>query len=516
MARLFRTKVRTRGGHLRVRAAQLCTLGVAAVTVMAVVSSGTAYADTVLPGSNGSYQVSASSAGLYLAIAGNQLTGGTSSASGTYSLPGGASSPTETASATGQGFLLSTSITGNPATASVDSSKGAPFSQTDASGHNGDPAGNGGAGGGNGDVGGPSYPNDCAQGGGQVSSGVGLFVGLGCGYANAAIDSPTTTPAAGPQALGVGDIASASVSLQGILNQVYSGGASALCTNLGQIPQLGTDLLEPVCKQVLSSANPSLTLNIGNAYSWIRSSATMVESIAHASSVDLSLFPGLDNGAEPLLRVEIPSATAVSCEGTGCTPPSTACSTTGSGASSGWTNWFDSGLIVITGTLLDDLKTLSSGSFPDPLEIPSCSQTSSGIQQLDNAPLNQLLTLQLASATTSGSGVSGSGLEVSVLPTQGPGGKPVIEANLGGVNTSNTATGPAAVTQASTGTTPSSTLPVVGTQAGATPTLVHTGEWWAGSLPLIGILAALGGGLIAWPRMREVPVVARLVSKVSR
>ena len=515
MARLFRTKVRTKGARLRVRAAQLCTLGVAAVTVMAVVSSGTAYADTVLPGANGSYQVSASSAGLYIALAGNKLTGGTSSAAGTYRLPAAATSPTETASATGQGFLLSTQLTGNPASASVDSSKGAPYTATDASGNNGDPAGNGGAGGGNGDVGGPSYPADCAQGGGQVQSGVGLFLGLGCGYAHAAVDAPNTTPA-GPQALGVGDIASVSLSLQGILNQLYSGGLSQLCNGLAQIPQLGSTVLAPACTQILNSANPSLTLNIGNAYSEVVSSATKVESVAHSSTLDLSVFPGLDNGAEPLLRVEVPSATAVSCEGTGCTPPSSACSTTGSGASSGWTNWFDSGLIVVTGTLLDSLKTLSGGQFPDPLEIPSCGQTSSGIQQLDNSPLSQLLTLQLASANTTGSGVSGSGLEVSILPTQAPGGGPVIEANLGGVNTSNTATG-AAVTQATTATTaPATTLPGIQTQAGGSPTSVHTGEWWAGSLPLIGILAALGGGLIAWPRMREVPAVARLVSKVSR
>ncbi len=113
--------------------------------------------------------------------------------------------------------------------------------------------------------------------------------------------------------------------------------------------------------------------------------------------------------------------------------------------------------------------------------------------------------------------MAGSGLELSVLPTQAPGGGPVIEANLGGVNTSNTASG-AATTQATTVTTsgPTGTIPPVQTQAGGSPTSVHTGEWWAGSLPLIGVLAALGGGLIAWPRMREVPVVARLVTKVSR
>jgi hypothetical protein len=37
----------------------------------------------------------------------------------------------------------------------------------------------------------------------------------------------------------------------------------------------------------------------------------------------------------------------------------------------------------------------------------------------------------------------------------------------------------------------------------STPTLVHTGAWWSGSLPYIAGFAVLGSGLLAWPRLRR-------------
>lgn len=37
----------------------------------------------------------------------------------------------------------------------------------------------------------------------------------------------------------------------------------------------------------------------------------------------------------------------------------------------------------------------------------------------------------------------------------------------------------------------------------ASPTLVHTGAWWSGSLPYLAGIAALGGGLLGWPRLRR-------------
>ncbi len=526
MARLFRTQVRKK--TLRI-ALGGTSLGVAAAMTLAFAASGTAFADTVLPGGVGTYNVSASSAGLYLALAGTQLTGGTAAVSGTYQLASAGGTPTETASAKAQGFLLSTQITGTGPSVSVPTAAGK-TTDSGTEGSNGDAAANGGVGGSNADVGGPATPPDCNQGGGQVSSGVGAFVGLGCGYATASVDPTAGAGMAGPQALGAANIAQVTVSLDGILSQVYSNGASQLCSGLGSFPQLGT-LLEQSCNQVLTGlpnpptgklplVNPTVQVDVGNAYSQITGTTSGVEAISHSNSVDVSLFPGLNSGVEPLLRVEIPAAIAVSCEGTvsgayPCSAPSNAC--TSSDTSTGWTNYYEASLIRITGTLVDGLHTLSGGSFPDPLEIPSCGQTASGISQLNSSPLSQLLTLQLASGTATGSGVKGSGLELELLPGQAPGGNSVVSINGAGIETSATnastaGTSPAVASQ----TSPSPQVPTTPSVAAAvSPTAVHTGEWWAGSLPLLAMLAAIGGGLLAWPRLRRFPVVAHLVDRAS-
>lgn len=522
MARLFRSRIRTKTMRL---AAGATTLSVAAVVMLATVSSGTAYADTVLPGGLGSYNLSASSSGLYLAIAGTQLTGGTSSVSGTYNLTAGGAAPAETASASGQGFLLSSALTGTGPSVSVTSASG-PTTASGTEGPDGDSASNGGTGGGDVDTDGPAVPDDCAQGGGQVSSGVGAFVGLGCGYASASIDPAGASALGGPQALGAGNIATVSVDLAGILDQLYSSGASSLCSALGNIPELGTGLLQPACTQILTGTptdsvtglvNPTVQVNVGNAYSEIVGTATEVYSKSVSSSVDVSVFPGIDSGLEPLLRVQIPAATAESCEGGPCTPVGPAACTTSSG---GWTNSYNSSLIQISGTLIDALNVLSSGALGSALDIPPCGSGTSQLAALAGpgvGPLctNGLLCLTLSSATTSGSGVSGSGLDLSLLPGKAPGGSDVVDLNTAGVQTSNGATAATAATSPATATSPT-TLPAVPVVAAESPTAVHTGEWWAGSLPLLGVLAALGGGLIGWPRLRRMPLVARLVSRGSR
>src|SRR5487761_1336758 len=139
MARPFRSRGAT-GKRVAVR---LAMLGTAATMMTALVSNGTAFADTVLPGGTGSYNVAASSAGLYIALAGNQLTGGTASVTGSYANASG--TPAEKATAAGQGFLLSTSITGTGPSVSVDNST-SPYTKSGTEGSNGE-AGNAGVGG---------------------------------------------------------------------------------------------------------------------------------------------------------------------------------------------------------------------------------------------------------------------------------------------------------------------------------------------------------------------------------
>ena len=517
MARIFRARARNKRVVLGAT-----SLSAAAVVMIALVSSGTAYADTVLPGQAGSYQVAASSAGLYLALAGTQLTGGTSSVTGHYNGVGN-----EQATATAEGFLLSNQLTGTGPSVSVDNTKGAPYSASGVQGTKGDPLVNGGNYS-NVDVGGPSTPPDCFQGGGGGQQGVGVFLGLGCGFASATVDSPTSATPVGPQALGAANIAQVHVDLAGILNQVYNGGVNQLCNGLNQIPQLGSDLLGPACTQALSAVNPSVEVDVGNAYSEIVGTATQVFAKSSSSSIDVSLLPGTAANATPfagpLLRVQIPSATAESCEGTPCTPVGPAACTSNS-SSAGWTNSYDATLIKISGTLIDGLNKLTGSSFPDPLEIPPCGSGTSQLAQLAGpgvGPLctNGLLCLTLASANTSGSGVLGSGAELTLLPGQVQG-NPLLEVNTSGIKTtaSGSGVGPATTPQSSPpapGPGPGPGLPPVSTQAATSPTAVHTGEWWSGSLPLLAILAALGGGLLGWPRVRRFPLVSRLIARSSR
>jgi hypothetical protein len=543
MARLFRKK----GARIAFGAT---SLGAAAAMMSLLVTSGSAYGAAVLPGQAGSYNVSASSSGLYLAIAGNQLTGGTSSASGAYSGVGN-----EQASASGQGFLLSSQITGAGTKASVDNTKGAPFTASQAEGTNSDSLVNGGAGGAV-DVGGPTVPvADCDQGGGGGQQGVGAFVGIGCGYSSATVDDPATQSPAGPQALGVGQIAQVDVDLAGILGALGSGGLNQLCTalqgastgsslpvpglgtipgtgSLSSVPGLGTllstvtgstaaassspsnpltgpgGLLTDVVCNLLQAVNPTVQLTVGGAYSEVVSSASQVFAKSHSSSVDLSVLAGVISGTNPLLRVQIPSATAETCEGSGCSVPSGACQTSANGAD--WTSWYNSGLIEISGLLVDTLHTVSMGGIPDPIEIPPCGTLSPLVNAINGSPLGQLINLQLATATATGNGVSGSGLQVKVLPGMGPGGSDVLSLDGAGIQTAaNNTAGPV-----TTPNTPSPAAPVL--QAAQSATAVHTGEWFAGSLPLLAVLAALGGGLLGWPRIRRHPMVARLVTRGSR
>jgi hypothetical protein len=206
--------------------------------------------------------------------------------------------------------------------------------------------------------------------------------------------------------------------------------------------------------------------------------------------------------------VQIPSATAETCEGTGCSVPSGACQTSAQGAD--WTSWYNSGLIEISGLLVDTLHTISMGQLPDPIEIPPCGALSQLTTAINGSPLGQLINIQLATATATGNGVTGSGLQVVVLPGKGPNGSDVLNLNGAGITTA-ASNGPVSAAQ----NNPAPPAPVP--QAiGQLATQVHTGEWWAGSLPLLVVLAALGGGLLGWPRIRRFPMVARLVSRGSR
>ena len=479
MARSFGTKGARRG----LVSARVATLGVAAVTILAVASNGgSAFAAPIIPagaGVNG-FTLSASGTGLNLDLFGTQLTGGSSSTAVSYALPA-SGAPTETASATGEGIFLTSGGVDGKQSVSVPTSAGATTAG--------------------------STTQTCAQGGGGGESQGAPFnvaLGLGCAAAQASVDPSTD----GPQAYASGKVVDLGVDISPLLHQIASGGATQLCNGLLQIPTLGTDILGPACNDILSSVSPSVDVSLGSALSQITTSPSALLAQVHSSSVDISLFPTkIAGGAtEPLLEVVIPSAIA----------------TTQYTAANQWSNTYDATLIRISGLLVDGISQASGGQFPDPLEIPPNGSGTAQLSAINSSPLGQLLSITLASGTTSGNATSGGtvsadGLKVNLLGAQAsvPGGG--ITVDTSGVSTAGS-NGPAtaALSSSSPPTASSSGAPAVPTAAASSPTSVHTGEWWAGSLPLLALLAALGGALIAWPRLRRLTPVSRLVSRGSR
>lgn len=145
------------------------------------------------------------------------------------------------------------------------------------------------------------------------------------------------------------------------------------------------------------------------------------------------------------------------------------------------------------------------------LNIPGFAQTISlatgqSLDLLAGTPLETVI--DLGSASTSGSTATANGATVDLLKGVSGG----ILLNLG----ATTVTGD--VTAATPQTLPSHspTPQLLGSTGSTTPTVVHTGEWWAGSLPFLGGLGAIGGALIAWPRLRRLSAVARLVGRARR
>ena len=430
----------------------------------------------LVPANSVGFQLNASGTGLLIDLFGNELTGAQTSASVSY-VTGASGAPTESSNASGEGVFLTSGGVDGKSTASAAS--GGTTTQG-------------------------STTDSCKQGSGgpqPPGSPITVALGLGCSAAQATVDPSSD----GPQAYADSKVVDLQVDLSSLLHQLASGGATQLCSGLSQIPTLGSQILGPACNQVLSSISPSVEVTLGSALSQITTSPTDLLAQSKSSSIDVKLFPITINGSnEPLLEVTIPSAIA----------------TTEYTASGGWANNYDTTLIRISGTIIDDLKTASGGSFPDPLEIPPNNSGTSQLSAINSSPLGQLLTIDLASGSTSGNSVTGEGLKVTLLSgVPGvPGGGIVIDTS--GVSTTETAA--AGTSTAAGGVTTTTAAPAGGPGAAPTfaaassPTAVHTGEWWSGSLPLLALLAAMGGALLGWPRIRRLPIVARLVARGSR
>lgn len=278
--------------------------------------------------------------------------------------------------------------------------------------------------------------------------------------------------------------------LSGLTGGTSSSGSSAgLLGNLLEgLCQTLTNV-ENVVKQV--QAPDTLTVKLGPATASIVGTGTdAATATAEGATLDVQILPGV-----------------------GCTGTLTQCVTDASA--------YAAPLVEIkvadaksTDTFNGTTWTPSStGSLAEiDLNIPGFAQqialkTGQSQDLLAGTPLETVI--DLGSASTSGSTGTAHGATIDLLKGVDGG----ILLNLG--SSSTTAT-PATTTAAISSSTGSSPVQLQASGGSASPTSVHTGLWFAGSLPLLVGLGGLGSTLIAWPRLRKTSAIARLVARARR
>lgn len=552
MARLFRSK-KPRFPIV----ARFLSLGAVLAVIFAIVSSGgVAQAAGV---ENYAAQVKAT--GLDLSLFGTTLTGGFASAcvnSGTSTANTGSSCngvAAPDANAAGQGILLTTSGLTGSSTASATSDGASSADPTASTGPVVDwdsadtPT-----------ITTPASGLNCSAlttGGPQGSSGVTLDLGAACANAQAAVDSTGV-----PSAEGYGEVAHLNVDLNGILGDILGADSSSTGNNCDQnTPATSaiSPILNGVC-EVLNSVGSSagagstgsslfsaidqalqnlqdtatnnladtISLEVGPAVAQISQAADGTVTVGgFGSTLTVGLLDGV--GCVPGTSLVTCAANEATSLATGAADPTAAplisinvgpssCVETLDPTTDDWTATTKSAVVTVEVNLPGDTIPI------DILENTGVDQTI-----LSGTPLQS--TIELASATGAPVGdtsscaadsVTLSLLESSTFPggssTAGSGG--AIFASLGntGASVASGAAAPPTSPLSSTSPTPTPTpTPAAPVTAAATsPTAVHTGEWWAGSLPLLAVLAAVGGALIGWPRLRKLPVLAKLVARGNR
>jgi hypothetical protein len=362
-----------------------------------------------------------------------------------------------------------------------------------------------------------SSPFACAQGGGTpAGTPVLVTANLGCASSAAAIGADGW-----PTAAAQGEVGELDVGLNGILQPVLQGGAdqltqglasglgtcasSASTTPLGQLctglAQVVTNL-QDVVQAAGSADQPDVVVKLGPASTSITDGGTApngslpVTVSAQGESADIQVLPGVGSASAvfsggtlsgvldgaPLIEVKVAPATATS---------------TFNGTA--WSSASHSSVATLIVNIPGDVQTLD-------LSAPGqCQEIASG------TPLDSTVCLSAAS-TSSGSASSGNATADSVradLLTQVPGAPGHgVQLDLGDV--ALTAAGPAPAAVPSPSSSPSPVVPAV---SPGSPTAVHTGAWWSGSMPLVVSGALLGTLLIGWPRIRRMRIWAHAPSR---
>lgn len=389
----------------------------------------------------------------------------------------------------------------------------------------------------------------CAQ-GGATPSGIPFTVtfGVACSYAQAAMDSNGR-----PSSSAMGEVSNITVGLNGILSPIL--GAAPSLPSLPSTPLTGGSsnsscsstgstgvLLNTVCKAlstvasaappasnllsginqalqnlfnvVTTDADPTISIDVGQSKASSVATASGIQSLAQGSSLDIAILPGVGCAAPAGVSVQPTLADCVA-DVASAHPQDSAPLVDIQVAPSQSASGFDGSKWSPTGVA--SLVTVD-------INIPGAQQVISvppNVDQtiLSGTPLQTTIsrgTVQTNSTTTGATSLV-QGTVVNLLESASfPGGSANVGAlavNTGAIGTTGTLADTPAPAVTASSSTPS---PVPAVASATSPTAVHTGEWWSGSMPLLVGIALLGGGLIGWPRLRRLSIVSRLVSRVHR
>ena len=312
-----------------------------------------------------------------------------------------------------------------------------------------------------------------------------LSLGLGCGSAQSAVDGNSL-----PSSTGSGSAASINVGVGNLLTQVVTAGsplAGALQTLFGALPALpagGIDLGTLLTQLGVSAASTTglLSVNAGSSTSAVTSTSSTVTATSSESGATISLLQGAGAGGGPAVTIAVGKASSAATldRGAGTASatddPALVTVTVSSALTPAQTITLNVGAsdTVLAGTPLE--STISVGSGTTTQAGGSASATSHGVTLDLLTGVDGGITIDLATGTASVNGVAPAAVTAVTTP-------------------------PSAAAAAAPAAAPAAPAAPVAAAPAAVPnvTAVHTGEPWAGSLPLAATTLALGIAMV-WRR----------------
>jgi hypothetical protein len=280
------------------------------------------------------------------------------------------------------------------------------------------------------------------------------------------------------------------------LNQVLDSLGLGTSTAAASAGPLGT-LLDGLCqtltniKNAVSSGNQTLVVDVGPASaSVIGTAADTAQAIAKGATAEVRVLPGVGCDASSLAACINPAFAVPLIDIT--VAPAEAIDNFDGGK---WTPSTNAALATVALNIPGDVQTITVGP-------------GQSLDLLSGTPLETVI--DLGSASTSGWAGTANGATLDLA--KGVNGGILLDLGSSSITGGDSPATAAAPPTPDKPTTParvaketSAAAPAIApaVPAGPSPTLVHTGAWWSGSMPYLGGLAVLGGGLLGWPKLRR-------------